>query len=353
MLISAEAKFVLNQKTRYFKERVYDACMVSESEAYAETCRLSPMKRRTLILTRWDEYREQQLVPLVQQGVTAYSEILRCVSGSAPERADAIRRHITDETIQEAINRVRNWFRWACDGPLRIDARNILDLKGQLDKWVPPQWLEPPRYKVARKKGKWLLYLRDKPVAIREEYALQFRVRLLAHSEQAAKRYILHREAELFARLGFVLELSIGENAEKLLPLAQTQAFAPTLQGTTTEADATRIQQPPTTDVGEDSVGHTLEILAQDYSRLKFNDRLVELTPQQRLAVGFMHRQHLDGKTISTSKAIHDAVGSKRPMSEIFRDGHPLWKTLIRRLDNRRYRLALPGVMLGPDTAPA
>jgi hypothetical protein len=109
--------------------------------------------------------------------------------------------------------------------------------------------------------------------------------------------------------------------------------------------------RPP--DAEEEFAGYDLEVLAHDYSRLGFDGRIVDLTPQQRAAVRFMHRQHLDGKAISTSKAIHDAVGSNRPMSEIFRNRHPLWKTLILPVDNRRYRLALPVAISGHSVAPA
>jgi hypothetical protein len=129
---------------------------------------------------------------------------------------------------------------------LRIDGPTAPNLNSVLDRWLPPAWLEPLRHKIVRKKGNWFLHLRDKATAISEDYAFQLKGRLLAYSEHAARTFIPHREEEIRARLGFVLELSIGENVEKLLSLNQAQTCAPTPQRVA-ETLAIKMQRLPAT----------------------------------------------------------------------------------------------------------
>jgi hypothetical protein len=329
MTTSDDVRFVIEQKSKYFTSKVYDICTQTESRAYDMTRGLARVSRGDAVLKGWDDCRERHLVPLVVAAVASWTELYRQFREySAVDRASLIERHIIKEIIEPSVRRVRNWFRWACDGPPSIQVESQQTLKDILDNWTLPPWLNSPRTRIKRQNGKWLFYSGKKHTVVSADWALQWKARTQRPEMmlKATKQFLEGKQTALALRLDFVLKSNLQKKAERLLP-----------SGTVTRHASTQEETPLRSEQRNAKFLHSV-----DYTRLTIEGKEYGVTNRAAAVVKTLHEAALTDDPWRTAKQIKEAINEPRSETKIdhwFRqqEGRTVYKRLVK-VQGKRYR---------------
>jgi hypothetical protein len=324
-----DVRFVIRQKSEYFASKVYDICSQTESHLYVKTRSLARLSRRDSVLKGWDDCRERHLVPLVVTAVASWAEVYRLLrEHSAAERASLIERHIIEDIIEPAVRRVRNWFRWACDGPPITQVESGQTLKNILDNWTLPPWLNSPRARIKRQNGKWLFYSGKKHTVVSADWALQWKARTQTPEMmlKATKEFLEGKQTRLALRLDSVLKSSLQKKAERLLPSGTV-----TQHTSIQEETSLRSEQP-----------NAKFLHSVDYTRLTIEGKEHGITNRAAAVIRTLHEAALTNDPWRTAKQIKEAI--KEPASETkidhwFRqqEGKTVYRRLVK-VQGKRYR---------------
>jgi hypothetical protein len=177
MNLSEDVRFALDEKAAALKKRVYDLCVESKCRAYTETHSLPGSERSTAVLQAWDDYQEQQLEPLVREAGPSFAKLAKHFPGSYKQHKALVRDYVINWAIEPAAERSRFWFQWACNG------------------------------RVGRKDAEWPLWFDAGRPRVRSG------LKAMTKTD-----FITDQESTLRLRLGHVLEWTLKEIAQDLLP---------------------------------------------------------------------------------------------------------------------------------------
>lgn len=139
LYLSEDVRLSLDDKADALEKRVHDLSAESKCRAYTGSYTLPESDRGNAVLQAWDDYREQQLGPLVKEAASLFARVLEHSPGPYEERKAWVRRYVIASVIEPAMKLTRSWFWWACKGKvLRIDSEPLAH-------WAAPLWLDSGR----------------------------------------------------------------------------------------------------------------------------------------------------------------------------------------------------------------